>query len=331
MNDHDRHVLVAQIRGDAYSHVWAIREEYEGVLRALGRGEVSADLVERLEARARPSSGIEAVGGVATIGLKGTISPTPSLLSLLFGLDDEPVLEKFGRELNSAARDPEVKAIVMDVNSPGGVISGVPEMAREIRAVRRTKPIVAVANDMAGSAAYWLASQASEISADVTADVGSIGVFKLHDDISAMDEMRGIKTTLIKAGRYKAEMLPYFPLSDEAVAYQQAQVDDVYGMFVSDVAKGRRTTPGVVKADYGEGRMVFAKEAKKAGMIDRVESLASAQQRMRNASPTQLSEMAASSADLDARWDEEILSQDKAAAVTLTVQDRYALLDGLLA
>ena len=335
MNRHDRAVLLAGLRGQAYSHVWAIREEYEPLLRAVGAGEsqVSDDLVAALEARVRTAQeDPEPVGGVATIPVKGTISSTPSLLSMLFGLDSEPITQRVTRQLRSAANNPDVKAVVLDIDSPGGTVDGVPELATEIRAARKSKPITAVANSMAGSAAYWLASQASDVSVTKSGDIGSIGVFKLHDDISAADAQAGFKTTLIKAGKYKAEMLPYFPLSAEAHDYQQGQVNHFHDMFTGDVARGRRVTPSVVKADFGQGRMLLAKHAVAAGLADRVESLEAATSRLKSASPGSLSTAAAELGAEDAAWmaaHADLFDENKPEVVStsrLAREDRIALL-----
>jgi signal peptide peptidase SppA len=143
-------------------------------------------------------------------------------------------------------------------------------MAAEIRAARGTKPIVAVANTEASSAAYWLASQADEFVSTRSGRVGSIGVFAAHEDESAKAEAEGIRTTLVSAGRYKTEGNPFEPLTDEAKAHMQSMVDEYYSMFVTDVAAGRGLTADAVRSGYGEGREVTASTALEVGMIDRV-------------------------------------------------------------
>jgi ClpP class serine protease len=103
--------------------------------------------------------------------------------------------------------------------------------------------------------------------------VGSIGVFAAHEDLSAALEKEGIKMTLISAGKYKVAGNPFEKLSDEERAEVQARVNDAYGQFVKDVARGRETTPAAVRSGYGEGRMLEAKAAKAAGMIDRIATM----------------------------------------------------------
>jgi signal peptide peptidase SppA len=126
---------------------------------------------------------------------------------------------------------------------------------------------------LAASAAYWIASQADEIVVTPSGDVGSIGVLVMHDDVSKAEEMAGFKTTVISAGKYKAEGHPFEPLSDEARGELQKLVDDVYAMFVADVAQGRGTTAEAVRSGYGQGRLQLANDAVASGLADRVDTI----------------------------------------------------------
>lgn len=173
------------------------------------------------------------------------------------------------RDLRAFAADPSIKVIILDIDSPGGTVSGVEELAREIHAVREHKPIVAVANSMAASAAYWLASQASDVVVTPTGQVGSIGVYAGHADYSQAFEKMGIKVTLVHAGRYKVEGNPFQPLDDEARAELQRSVDEYYRMFVSAVERGR----GELSEDVMQGRMYSAEQALKHRLVDRVATL----------------------------------------------------------
>ena len=103
--------------------------------------------------------------------------------------------------------------------------------------------------------------------------VGSIGVFAAHDDLSRAYDAAGVTTTLIAAGKYKVEGNPFEPLGDEAKAYIQSRIDDYYGMFVRGVAKGRGVSVDKVRSDFGQGRMVGAADAVTAGLADRVGTL----------------------------------------------------------
>lgn len=214
----------------------------------------------------------EAKGATAIISLRGMITPFGSGLLALLGLGGGG-LEAFRCALRKALTDEEVGSIVLNIDSPGGLVDLVPETAAEIREARGTKPIVAVANTMAASAAYYLASQADEVVVTPSGMVGSIGVLIRHDDLSGRMEQMGVKTTLIYAGKYKVEGNPFEPLSKEAKAALQGDVDELYGMFVADVAAGRNVDEQAVRDGFGQGRVILAQEAVKMGLADKVATL----------------------------------------------------------
>ncbi len=207
---------------------------------------------------------------IAVLPLTGTISHRMGMFSEASGGIST---ERFTQWLRAAAADPSVKAIVIDADSPGGTVDGVPELADEIARTNKTKPVVGVANSMAASAAYWLLSQCSELVVTPSGSVGSVGVFSSHEDMSKMYESCGVKVSLISAGKFKTEGNPYEPLTDDARQALQGQVDDYYDLFTKAVARGRDTDQKSVKAGFGEGRMVMAQQAVKEGMADRVATL----------------------------------------------------------
>lgn len=209
-------------------------------------------------------------GAIAVLPLTGTISHRMGMMSEMSGGTST---EKFTGWLRAAVKDPSVKAIVIDCDSPGGTVDGVPELGDEIYKARSSKPIVGVANSMSASAAYWLLSQCSEIVVTPSGEVGSIGVFAAHEDISKAADMQGVKVSLVSAGKYKTEGNPFEPLSDDARQALQSQVNDFYDMFTKAVSRGRSTTMATVKAGFGQGRMVMAADAVKEGMADRVATM----------------------------------------------------------
>ena len=209
-------------------------------------------------------------GNVALIPMYGTISHRMNLMSNFSGGTS---VEKLAAQFRQALNDPNCKAIVMDIDSPGGSVDGVPELADEIAAGAKQKKVVAVANTMAASAAYWLACAADELVCVPSGGVGSIGVFGMHQDLSEAAAKEGIKTTFIKAGKFKTEGNPYEPLSPEAEAAMQKTVDTYYDMFTKSVAKNRRVKVSAVTGGFGEGRMVTALDALDQGMVDKVETL----------------------------------------------------------
>jgi signal peptide peptidase SppA len=204
---------------------------------------------------------------VAVLSLHGPIVPRASFFTKTSGLAS---VEEFQASFRAALADDAVRAILIDIDSPGGDASLIPELSAEILAARGQKPIVAMANTWAASAAYHIAVSADEIVVTPSGEVGSIGVWTAHDDISAKQEKDGVKTTLVSAGKYKVERNPFEPLDDAAKSYMQEQVDETYATFLSDVAKGRGVPVGEVRSGYGEGRMVKAKKALDLGMVDRI-------------------------------------------------------------
>jgi signal peptide peptidase SppA len=223
-----------------------------------------------LEAGAPSSSSRSQAGQVAVLPISGTISHRMGTMSEMSGGTST---ERFTQWLRAAVNDPTVKAIVLDINSPGGTVDGVPELADEIYKANQIKPVTAVANAQAASAAYWLASQAKELVVTPSGQVGSIGVFGAHQDMSKALESEGVKVSLISAGRYKTEGNPFEPLSDEARAALQDSVNAYYDQFAKAVARGRSSDPQAVKDGFGQGRMVSAQKAVKMGMADRVATL----------------------------------------------------------
>jgi signal peptide peptidase SppA len=210
-----------------------------------------------------------APGSVGVIPITGIISHRMNMMSQISGAGGTSI-EKLTAQFRQALGDTNCKAIVFDVDSPGGSVEGVMELASEIFNARKQKPITAVVNSMACSAAYWLASAANEIVCTPSGQAGSIGVYMTHQDESEALAKDGIKITVIKAGKYKTEGNPSEPLSDEARAAFQSKVDDYYGMFVKAVAQNRGTSQAAVRDGYGQGRSLLAAGALKEGLIDRV-------------------------------------------------------------
>ena len=177
-------------------------------------------------------------GSIAIIPMTGIISHRMNLVSSISGPGGTSI-QMLQAQLREAVGNAGCKAIVLDVDSPGGSVDCVPELAAEIYDARKRKPIIAVCNSMACSAAYWLASAASEVVCTPSGQCGSLGVYMLHADESEALKKDGIKITIIKAGKYKAEGNPTEPLSREAQDAFQGQVDDIYRLFVNGVARYR--------------------------------------------------------------------------------------------
>jgi len=235
---------------------------------AAGNKFTTEEVQDRIGAAARLTS--RASGAVAVLPLYGVIAQRAGMMTDTSGGTST---EQFTRQFRAAMADTQVGAIVIDVDSPGGTVSGVEELSAEIYGARGEKPIVAVANSLAASAAYWIATAADELVVTPTGEVGSIGVLAAHEDASVRFEQQGVKTTLVSAGKYKGEGNSYEPLSEEARGYLQERVNDYYDLFVRAVARNRGVGVAAVRGGFGEGRVVGAQQAKALNMADRVETL----------------------------------------------------------
>lgn len=204
-------------------------------------------------------------GSIAVVPVYGTIMQRSSQISIC---DGGTSTEAVSRALSEANADESISSILLDVDSPGGSVYGVAELAAQIRA--SAKPVYGIANSLAASAGYWLLSQCAEVYVTPGGEVGSIGVWQAHEDWSKAIAEAGVDITLIRAGKYKVEGNPYEPLSEDAKAFMQSRVDDYYGAFTRDVAKGRKASVEQVRSGMGEGRVLGADAAKAAGMVDGV-------------------------------------------------------------
>ncbi len=209
-------------------------------------------------------------GSVAVIPLHGTISQRMSMFSAMSGGTST---EMFGNAFREQLNDPSVKAIVMDVDSPGGSSFGVAELAQLIMSARGQKPVLAAINSTGASAAYWIASAADQVFITPGGIAGSIGVYAVHQDISQLEANEGVKTTLISAGEHKTRGNPHEPLSEDDKSHIQALVDDTYQRFIRDVARGRNTSLKAVRNDFGKGDVFTADQALKANMVDGIKTL----------------------------------------------------------
>lgn len=252
-----------------YGSFWCILPErlmeIEAYLRSRHSGEEFAAAMQA--AQDRPP--FTKAGDVAVLPIHGTVYPRGGANPMSGGT----TAERISRSVTAAANDKDVSSIVLDIDSPGGAVAGVPEAAAAIREAAMRKPVHAVANHMAASAAYWLGSQATTFSASPSAMVGSIGVVRRHVDETGAIEKEGLKVTTIATAKHKTEGYSTSPITDETAAYMLGEAQKIHGRFVGDVASGRGTTVENVNANYGQGRVLMADEAKMLGMIDRVATL----------------------------------------------------------
>ena len=249
------------------------RAKLDVILSALGPrlgidSPIPADSPELLAAVPAPRPNMQGAVGIAVIPIHGTLVKRTLGLEAASGLTS---YQDIGAMLDTALADPSVTGILLDVDSPGGEASGSFELARRVREAAAAKPIWAVANDAAFSAAYAIASSAERIVVTETGGVGSIGVIALHIDQSVKDANDGYRYTAITAGQHKNDFSPHEPLTDTAKSELQAEVDRLYGIFVGHVAAMRGLPEMAVRAT--EAALYFGPNATAAGLADAVGTL----------------------------------------------------------
>jgi signal peptide peptidase SppA len=249
----------------------------EQIADQIGTRENSTNALAYIAGKSMP---IEALGpptGKATEEMAVAVLPVLGVLRHRVGAIEESSgmagMQALGRQIDALVQDPRIGAIVLDIDSPGGSVGGTEELARQILSARAQKPIVAVANTLMASAAYWIASAASEITVSPSALVGSIGVITIHENVSEAAKQAGVEVTVLTAGKYKSEGNEFEALGDEARAEIQSRLDGFYEAFVNGVAAGRGVSAKAVRSGFGQGRVVDAKTAVAAGMADRVATL----------------------------------------------------------
>lgn len=219
-------------------------------------------------------------GGIAVLPLYGVITQRGNMVDDISGPGSVST-QLFSQALRQALVDDTVSQILIDIDSPGGSVYGVSELADEIASARTQKPVVAIANSLAASAAYWLGAQADELYVTPGGEVGSIGVWQAHFDYSQALAAEGVTPTLISAGKYKVEGNPYMPLDADAQGFLQSRVDDYYGAFTKAVARGRGLPISQVRDGMGQGRVLGADAALAQNMVDGVATFDDVLKKMR--------------------------------------------------
>jgi len=258
---------------------WAIRAEIafhvrgmiakEGIAGLRHLAELKEEIHSRDGRMAGPAGRPAGGSTVAVVPVIGTLTQRVQAIG---SVGETRSTADVAAEVRAAALEPSVDGIVLEVDSPGGEVFGVPEAWASIRESAKMKPVVAHANSVAASAALYLASAAREIWVTPSGLVGSVGVYSLHIDASkALDQM-GEAWDFIVASKspYKIEGNPAGPLTGEARAHAQDRVDEYMGMFLRDLAKGRGVSEKHVEGNFGGGRMLGAAEAVAVRMADYV-------------------------------------------------------------
>lgn len=209
---------------------------------------------------------LEVNGPVGVISIHGPMSNDQRWYDEFIKVASYPAIRE---AVVHAAEDPAIKHIMLDINSGGGTVNGVADVASLIRHVNdKVKPVTAFTDGAMMSAAYWLGSSAGKVYASKVAGVGSIGVIATHQEFSKMMEDIGIKATVIRSGKYKALANSMEPLTDAAKTQIQDSLDVIYGVFVQHVSAMRDVSYNVADSKMAQGREFWGDAALSAGLVD---------------------------------------------------------------
>ena len=195
---------------------------------------LAGNLTERLQQHG--DAPYPVVDGIAVIEIAGVLIHRGGWIGQSSG---QTSYEGIAAQIEAAARDPSVRAVALEIDSFGGEVAGVFDLADQIRAVRRNKPVWAFVAEHAFSAGYALASQADRILLPRTGAVGSIGVVVMHADLSGQLDQDGVRVTLVHSGQHKIDGNPYEPLPGSVRDDIQREIDVLRFLFTETVAAGR--------------------------------------------------------------------------------------------
>ena len=206
----------------------------------------------------------------AIIPIYGPIIPRATLYSEVSGTASHDAISQAVR---NAADNDEISEIILDISSPGGTVEGVSLAAEAVTYANSKKPVTAHTGGMLCSAAYWIAARAGRIVASPTAQVGSIGVVQAHVDMSELEADRHVKTKIFRSGERKMLGHPSESLTDLAISDMQREVDELFDVFITDVAEARGVTKARAKESWGDGAVYVAGRAVDLGLADDVGTL----------------------------------------------------------
>jgi signal peptide peptidase SppA len=263
---------------------WAITENGLETVMAVAQRRMSDYEAVLLKSAERAESGkLYMRDGVAILNVTGTIFPRANFFTNFSGgTTVENLALGFGKALN----DVNVKAIILNIDSPGGQITGVHELANMIYNARGRKPVHAYVSALGASAAYWIATAAESVVCDETAFVGSIGVVAAWTDDTEKTKSNGVKKYQVVSSQSPNKRLD--PASDEGRKQLQRELDALAEVFISDIARNRNASAETVREKFGKGGLVIAGEAIGYGMADKLGSLEGLISDLKNVSFTRM-------------------------------------------
>lgn len=268
---------------------------------------------------------LEVRDGVGIVSIAGPLyTSVPDWAKALFGVVDYPQIRQ---ALVDAAKDSSVGSILLDINSGGGAVNGVMDVANLVRTIdQQVKPVLAYAGGTMASAAYWIPSGAREILAGDISEVGSIGVIARHIEQSKALEKDGLTVTTIRSGPYKQAVNPYEPLSALAKQDLQSKIDYTYGLFLGAVADLRGVPASIADSKFGQGRTFLGQQAVDAGLVDSLASFEEALDKAKKMSAESIDKRKSLIQNPKKQKEGTQMPQGRKAA--LTAQDIAALASG---
>lgn len=252
-----------------YGGIWAVDDtRFLSEIAAISTLDIGAHIAAA-QTEMRRVDGVPMLidDGVAVIDIQGSLTKAGSSLS------GGGSLIRIRQKIRAAAESDDISAIVLRIDSPGGSVSGTQDVGNEVARAAGKKKVVAFVEDLAASAAYWIASQATEVVANnPTALIGSIGAYMALYDLSAQAGQLGIKPVVIKAGKFKAAGFPGTEVTDEQKAIWQELIDQTQSKFNSAIASGRKMSIAQVET-LALGRVWMADEARDLGLIDAIKPM----------------------------------------------------------
>jgi signal peptide peptidase SppA len=213
------------------------------------------------------TEGVRIEGSVAVIELKGSLIEGRAGFGRYFGMMGYLDLADM---LVGAVMNPRVTSILLDVNSGGGQVAGVMDAGEMLSRVSSVKPVVTYTGGTMASAAMWVGAASGTVLASQTAEVGSLGVIMVHMERSKQLEDAGVKATIIRSGKFKSLANPYEPLTAAAEEQLQAKADQLYDLFLGNMAEYRKLSTTRADSQFGQGRTFIGAKAMEVGLVDQI-------------------------------------------------------------
>lgn len=254
---------------DSLSH----RFDVEDVLRSLTDKEPEEDLsfvsLARMS-KEKGEKGKQSDDAIRVIYAEGEINDGGS--SNPFNRSNNSINQSLATELRKAAKDDDIKAVVMRVNSPGGSAFVSDVIWKQVVELKKKKPIVVSMGDMAASGGYYISCASDYIFAEPMTLTGSIGIFGMFPNLKGVAQKIGITTDVVKTAKYADMGMMFEPITDEEKALIQSRLEQGYDTFISRVAEGRKMTKATVDS-VGQGRVWLGEKALKLGLVDQLGGL----------------------------------------------------------